>query len=95
LAVLLKTGIVGLLLQLAILYSIWLHFYPGRHDRTVRLAAACFMGICVHELFETSLIHTNISIGSLFWAIIAIGMRKSDVSRESYASAAGTVAPSV
>jgi O-antigen ligase len=83
LAVVLKTGIVGLLLQLAILYSIWLHFYPGRRDRTVRLAAACFMGICVHELFETSLIHTNISIGALFWAIIAIGMRQSDAARVS------------
>jgi O-antigen ligase len=91
LSVLLKTGIVGLLLQLAILYSIWLHFYPGRHDRTVRLAAACFIGICVHELFETSLIHSNISIGLLFWAIIAIGMRKSDVSRISYAAATGMV----
>jgi O-antigen ligase len=91
LTVLLKTGIVGLLLQLAILYSIWLHFYPGRHDRTVRLAAACFMGICVHELFETSLIHTNISIGLLFWAMIAIGMRKSDAAREAYASTAEVV----
>jgi hypothetical protein len=93
LSVLLKTGIVGLLLQLAILYSIWLHFYPGRHDRTVRLAAACFIGICVHELFETSLIQANISIGLLFWAIIAIGMRKSNVSRTSYAPARGMVEP--
>ena len=77
LAVALKTGIIGLTLQLAMLYSIWLRFYSGRHDRTVRLAAASFMGICVHQLFETSLINTNLSIGALFWAIIAIGMRNS------------------
>ena len=85
LAVALKTGLVGLFLQLGILYAIWLRFYSGRHDRVVRLAAAFFMGICVHQLFETSLINTNLSIGVLFWAIIAIGMTQSDPSRRLYA----------
>jgi O-antigen ligase len=82
LAVALKTGVVGLLLQLAMLCSIWLKFYSGRYNPTVRLAAACFMGICVHQLFETSLINTNLSIGVMFWCIIAIGLRSSDTARE-------------
>jgi O-antigen ligase len=75
LGVALKTGIVGLFLQIAMLGAIWLKFYSGRYNPTVRLAAACFMGICVHQLFETSLISTNLSIGILFWSIIAIGLR--------------------
>ena len=80
LAVALKTGLLGLFLQIAMLGSIWLKFYSGRYHPTVRLAAACFMGICVHQMFETSLINTNLSIGILFWSIIAIGLRSSDSS---------------
>jgi O-antigen ligase len=81
LAVAFKTGLVGLFLQIALLAAIWLKFYPGRYDPTVRLAAAAFMGICVHQLFETSLINTNLSIGILFWSIIAIGLRSADTTQ--------------
>jgi O-antigen ligase len=77
LLVALQGGLIGLALLLAALYSVWLRFYHGRREQIVRLAAASFIGICVHQLFETSLIQTNISIGVLFWAIIAIGVRKS------------------
>jgi O-antigen ligase len=81
LAVAFKTGLVGLFLQIALLAAIWLKFYPGRYDPTVRLAAAAFMGICVHQLFETSLINTNLSIGILFWSIIAIGLRSAETTQ--------------
>jgi hypothetical protein len=89
LAVALQTGVIGLLLLMAILYSVWLRFYCGRQDRTVRLVAASFIGICVHQLFETSLIQTNVSIGVLFWAIIAVGLGKSDALQRSYGSPVG------
>jgi hypothetical protein len=81
LAVAFKTGLVGLFLQIALLGAIWLKFYSGRYNQTVRLAAASFMGICVHQLFETSLINTNLSVGILFWSIIAIGLRSTDTTR--------------
>jgi len=76
LAVAMQTGMLGIILLAGLLISIWSIFYIFRADPVVRLSAAFFFGICVHQCFELSLIQNNISVAVLFWTIIGIGINR-------------------
>ena len=76
LAVALQTGIIGTILLFGLLYAIWSIFCVLRTDQTVRLSGSFFLGICMHQWFNLSLIQNNVSVAVLFWTIIGIGINR-------------------
>lgn len=72
----LQNGYVGLIVFLSLLFSIWRIFSNNINDPIVRLSAAFFVGITIHQLFEVTLTQNNLSVGLMQWAIIAIGISR-------------------
>jgi O-antigen ligase len=76
LAVTLQSGLVGAGFLMGLLYSIWSAFCVAKTDPVVRLSGAFFLGICINQWFNLSLIQNNVSIGVLFWLVIGIGLNR-------------------
>lgn len=72
----LQTGAVGLAALVLFLWSVWAQFRRGRADIGVRIAASCFAGILVHQVFEISLTQNNLATGYLVWLVVAIGIAR-------------------
>ena len=69
----LQGGLVGLILFLGLLWSIW-GLLRLRYDPTVRVAGSFFVAILVHQTFEVSLLQNNLTIGTVQWLVIACGV---------------------
>ena len=74
LQVLLEVGVVGLLLFVLLLYSMW-RVLNNRLNHFVTKWSACFMlGILVYNEFELTLMINNYSIAAFQWLIMTIGI---------------------
>lgn len=73
----LQVGFIGLVVFVALFYSIWLLLWRGRNDNIVRLAASFMIGILVHQMFEVSLTQNNMGTALLQWLIISIACSRS------------------
>lgn len=76
LQVALQTGLTGLVVLLALLYSIWKVLWLGRHDEVVRLASAFMIGIMLHQTFEVSLTQNNLAIALVQWLPVGVGVSR-------------------
>ncbi len=72
-----QVGFVGLLAFFALLAAIWRLLWHGRSSFAVRLSGAFLIGILTHQMFEVSLTQNNLSIGTLQWLVISVGVSKS------------------
>lgn len=78
LQILLEFGIIGFLVFLIVLISIWT-VLQRRLDQFVAKLSACFMlGILVYNIFELTLFQNNYSIAIFQWLIMTIGISFSD-----------------
>lgn len=74
LQVLLEVGLIGLLLFILFLFSIW-HVLNKRLNHFAAKWSACFMlGILVYNNFELTLMLNNYSIAAFQWLIMTIGV---------------------
>jgi len=74
LTVTMQLGLLGLSAYLMLLSSIWRLFWHGRLDGRVRLAAAFFVAILVHQVFELVFIQDKIAFNLSQWLIVGIGV---------------------
>lgn len=70
----LQVGLVGLGALTLLLWVMWAQLWRGRRSFAVRLAAAYFLGILVHQVFEVSLTQNNLANGFLIWFIMAVAL---------------------
>ncbi len=70
---LLQGGIIGLIIFLLFMCSIWNNYLNGLNDDIVRMSAAYFIGIMVLACFELTLIINSITISLFLWLVIGIG----------------------
>lgn len=73
----LQVGIIGLVVFLLILASVWEMFWNGRNNKTVRISSAFMVGIIIHQMFEVCLTQNNVTVGLIQWLIMAIGVSAS------------------
>lgn len=73
LTVALQMGLLGILAYMGLLSRIWLLFWPGRNDPRVRLAAAFFIAILLHQVFELVFIQDKLAFNLSQWLIVGIG----------------------
>ncbi|QHW35961.1 O-antigen ligase family protein [Staphylococcus ursi] len=71
--ILMQIGYLGLILILIIFLLIWLSMTRYKNHFLVRLSASFFVGIIVHQSFETTLFQNQLSIGLLQIFIIGVG----------------------
>ena len=74
LTITLQLGLLGLGTYLMLLSSIWRLFWNGRMDGRVRLAAAFFVAILLHQVFELVFIQDKIAFNLSQWLIVGIGV---------------------
>lgn len=70
----LQTGLIGIILLFLFFFVIWRSLWKNKSDPRVKLAAAFFISIIIHQSFEVTLTHNQFSIGLLQWLIIAFGL---------------------
>lgn len=69
----LQVGIIGLILFVGILYSIFYSYILKKDEITVKISAAFYFGIIFHQLFEITLTQNQLSIGLFQWLIFSVG----------------------
>lgn len=79
LSMLLKTGMIGFILYLVILFLIWELLYPRSNDLSNKnkisaLFPAFFVSILVFQVFELNLFQGPYSINAIEWLILAMGI---------------------
>jgi len=70
-----ETGIVGLCAMLFFFGRVWALLYGNRHTRLGTIAAAIFLTGLFNELFEVTLMQTNLDVVAFFWFMVALGLR--------------------
>lgn len=73
---LLQNGLIGIVLLVLLLKSIWDYLYIAKQDVVARLTSSFMIGIMVHQTFEVTLLQNNIAIGLLQWFIMAVGLSR-------------------
>ncbi|WP_161603055.1 O-antigen ligase family protein [Oceanobacillus massiliensis] len=82
LQIIIEVGMVGFVIFIFLLYSIW-KLLIKRLDSSVAVWSACFfLGILVYENFEMTLFQNNYSIAILQWMIITIGINFKNFERK-------------
>ncbi|EGQ3526026.1 O-antigen ligase family protein [Staphylococcus pseudintermedius] len=71
--ILMQIGYLGLILILIIFLLMWLSMTRCKNHFIVRLSASFFVGIIVHQSFETTLFQNQLSVGLMQVFIIGIG----------------------
>lgn len=71
--ILMQIGYLGLILVLLIFLLIWMGMIRCKNNFLVRLSASFFVGIIVHQSFETTLFQNQLSIGLLQIFIVGVG----------------------
>lgn len=69
-----QNGLISLLLLFFIINGIWNKIYKYKENPSSKIFAGLFIGIIVHQTFEVTLLQNNISIGTLQWILVAIGL---------------------
>lgn len=69
----LQVGIIGLILFVGILYTIFYSYVLKKNEIMVRISAAFYFGIIFHQLFEITLTQNQLSIGLFQWLIFSVG----------------------
>lgn len=69
-----QTGLIGLLILVISFVIIWMTFTKDNTSIIRRLAAAFFIGILIHQLFEVTLTQNKFSMGLIQWFIIGTGL---------------------
>jgi O-antigen ligase len=82
----LQLGIVGLLLQIALLTAVGLWLFRKRHNRVSRVALAVFLALIVRDMFEVALIQNNAPLTTLAWLVIGVGVSAEHVVYQSQPS---------
>jgi len=72
-----QVGFAGLLAFFSLIAAAWRLLWHGRSSFAVRLSGAFLIGILIHQMFEVSLTQNNLSIGTLQWLVISVGVSKS------------------
>ena len=88
-----QVGLVGLALFMLLLNAIWRGFWSGRDHPAVRIAAAAFIFIVVHDIFEAHFTQGNASLGILMWMTIGIGLAFSWQNRKTGVPESSTLSP--
>lgn len=70
----LQVGTVGLVALLVFLWVVWRLFWNRRYFLATRLAAALFVGMLFHQMFEVSITQNSLANGFLIWLILAVGI---------------------
>ncbi len=70
--ILMQIGYLGLILVLLIFLLIWMGMIRCKNNFLVRLSASFFVGIIVHQSFETTLFQNQLSIGLLQIFIVGV-----------------------
>ncbi len=73
----LQSGLIGLLLFLLLLSSIWGVLRKGGNEFVVRLTAGYFIAIVIEQAFEVSMTQNSFAIGLMQWLILAVGVSRS------------------
>lgn len=76
LQLIIQNGYLGLLAFMILMLAIWLVFWKGRKNKTVRIVSAAFIATLVYQSFEITFTQNALSIGIIQWAIIGIGISK-------------------
>jgi len=69
-----QNGLTSLVILFLIINGIWNKIYKYKENPNSKIFASVFIGIIVHQTFEVTLLQNNISIGTLQWILIAIGL---------------------
>lgn len=72
----LQSGLLGLISLIAFLWTVWANLSKGLSDKCVQLSVAYFVGVLFHQVFEVSLIQTNLSTGFLAWLVLGVGVSR-------------------
>jgi O-antigen ligase len=75
--ILLQNGIIGLLVFIFLIISIWNLLYINKDDKVVRFCSCFFIGILYQNVFEVTFLQNNMSAAIMQWFIIAVGVSKS------------------
>ena len=84
---LLQGGILGLIVFMLFMYSIWKNYFFGLNDDIVRMSAAYFIGIMVFASFELILVVNAVTISLFLWLVIGIGLiQKNNIKAKLYSN---------
>lgn len=72
--ILLQTGIIGTMLFLLILFSIWNFLFIDKNSFPLKLTVAFFGGILVYSTFEISLVQGGYPINIMQWLVLSFGI---------------------
>lgn len=70
----LQVGLIGLIIFVIFLYSVWKIFWSNRLDKKVKFSATFFIGIVTYQLSEVSLTQNNFTFALIQWLIIGVGL---------------------
>lgn len=72
LQIIMRNGVIGLALLLAMLYVVWKQLSEYGDDKCTLFAIAAFAGIIIYNCFECTLLDNKLSIGCIEWLFLAV-----------------------
>lgn len=70
-----QTGLLGLTALILFFGTVWASLYRNRSTEIGSIACAVFLTGLVNEMFEVTLIQTNLDVMVFFWFLVALGFR--------------------
>jgi O-antigen ligase len=70
----LQVGILGTIIFLLLLFSIWNYLYIAKYNNTIRIVASLIISMFIYQLFEVAFTQNILAVAMLQWFIIGIGV---------------------
>lgn len=69
-----QNGFIGLIVLILIFRKLWRKIAERIDDKVCRMVLACFAGVIVYNLFESTLLQNKVFLGMCEWIVICMGI---------------------